>query len=158
MPTSLKLMLGERGRGRRPINDKEPKVKIALPPAPDDLDLVAKKEWRRVARYLYDLGIMSSLDTGVLHAYCVAHSDDLHYRRTLRREGAVLTAASTGRRYKNPVVSLAAEARRDKLKCAVEMGMTPSARTRIRVDEIPKLETDEDAGGANRDEFLDEPA
>jgi P27 family predicted phage terminase small subunit len=150
-PTAIKILEGN--RGGRPLNDREPRPAIVLPKPPDHLDTLARKEWNRVAHELYSLGILSSLDVGVLAAMCVAHSDEIDAVRALRRQGKVLKDRH-GRLYQNPMMKIANDARRDKIRFAIELGMTPSARSKIRIDEIPKLDTPEDA--SNRDEFLDD--
>ncbi len=143
MPTALKLLTGN--RGRRPLNHREPKPEITLPPPPDYLDAIARREWDRVAPELYELGVLSRLDIGVLAAMCTAHSEEVACTNLVRKQGAVLYGPKQ-RPYPNPLIKLAAAARRDKVRFAIELGMTPSARTRISVDRL-----DDDG----KDEFLD---
>ena len=147
LPTALKLLTGN--RGRRPLNHREPKPEIALPPAPDHLDPVARKEWDRVAPELFALGVLSRLDVAVLAAYCCSHSLELTAASYVRRHGAVLSGPR-GRQYANPMLKIANEARRDKMRFAVEFGMTPSSRTRLDVGQLGKFKLDDDG-----DEFLD---
>jgi P27 family predicted phage terminase small subunit len=143
MPTALKILSGN--RGRRPLNHREPKPEIVLPPPPDHLDSIGRQEWDRVAPVLYELGVLSRLDVGVLAAMCAAHSLDVTLTNLVCKHGAVLYGPKQ-RPYPNPMLKLAAAARRDKVRFAIELGMTPSARTRISV-----VRLDDDG----EDEFLD---
>lgn len=151
-PTALKILEGN--RGRRPLNDREPKPPVALPPPPDHLDAVAIREWRRVCKQLYELGIMSRLDVAILACYCDSYSEWVHFKRDIRTRGTIISNRKRGR-VVNPMIRLAMQAKRELARYAVELGITPSARSRVRVDEIPKLETEEDEAGRDRDEFLD---
>jgi len=150
-PTALKILEGN--RGRRPLPDREPKPAIVLPKPPDDLDMVARKEWARVASELYAIGILSTLDVGVLAEMCAAHSICVRARREMRRQGEIIKGKGKGRDYVNPWWRVFEQSRNAKIKCMIELGMTPSARSRVRVDEIPKFDSETDA--QNRDEFLD---
>ena len=53
MPTALKILTGN--RGKRPLNENEPKPKVKKLKPPEYLDKVAKKEWSRIAPILPDL-------------------------------------------------------------------------------------------------------
>ena len=70
LPTALRLISGN--PGKRPINGREPKPVISIPTCPAHLMPLAKTEWKRLARYLHDPGIISELDRAALAAYCQA--------------------------------------------------------------------------------------
>ena len=69
-PTVLKLIKGN--PGKRPINKREPKPEPGLPKCPAHLNDLAKLEWRRVAKELDSVGLLTKLDRAVLAAYCKA--------------------------------------------------------------------------------------
>ena len=121
LPRAIKLL-----RGCTPVRgpDRSPKPEIVLPAAPDYLDTVARREWTRVAAELYELGVLSNLDVGVLAAMCSAHSAEIAFTNEVRRRGPVLYGAKQ-RPYPNPFLKLAAEARRDKVRFGLELGYTP---------------------------------
>ena len=61
-PTALKVLEGDRGKGRRPINEHEP-----IPPGggvkcPSWLLPEAKKEWKRLAASLEAMGVLTMAD------------------------------------------------------------------------------------------------
>ncbi|MGH7083545.1 MAG: phage terminase small subunit P27 family [Acetobacteraceae bacterium] len=136
-PTHLKLITGN--PGKRPLNPAEPKPASAAPPAaPAELSEEAKTEWRRVARRLYGLGLLSGIDRAALAAYCQAYGRWRRAERALaemaRRDsvtGGLLVKTSNGNAIQNPLVGIANKAMADMVRYAAEFGMTPSARSRI---------------------------
>jgi phage terminase small subunit len=71
IPTAVKIAMGN--PGKRPLNKREPKPVIAIPTCPAHLMPAAKNEWKRLAHYLHDLGVISELDRAALAAYCQAY-------------------------------------------------------------------------------------
>jgi phage terminase small subunit len=51
MPTALKVVMGN--PGKRPLNQLEPKPRLAIPSCPAHLHATAKAEWKRLARQLH---------------------------------------------------------------------------------------------------------
>lgn len=129
-PTYLKLITGN--PGRRPLNDKEPAPQLALPSVPPHLSDAAKVEWGRVCNEMYDLGIMTRLDRGVLAAYCQAYADWCLYSEQVEKFGS-LAKGSKGQPIISPVVKLRNAARAEMVRFAAELGITPSARSRVSV-------------------------
>lgn len=158
-PTNLKLVKGN--PGKRPLNKKEPKPKISLPSAPDHLCFSAKHEWKRVAKALYDLGLLSELDRAALAAYCNAYGRWVAAEKKLKAAakedpeyGGLLIETSNGNLIQNPLVGIANTARKEMARLAGEFGMTPSARTGIEAaplgadlpgqEQTPNADYDED--------------
>ena len=67
-PTALRET-GPRSHHKKK-NRREPKPAKAIPPCPRELSKVAKREWRRVSKQLYDLGLLTHIDRAALAAYC----------------------------------------------------------------------------------------
>ena len=59
-PTNLKMLRGN--PGKRKLNTNEPDPPPAIPSCPSHLDKVAKREWRRISKELFEMGIISKLD------------------------------------------------------------------------------------------------
>lgn len=143
-PTKLKLIEGN--RGHRPINRDEPQVPPALLDPPDHLSELAKEEWRQIQPQLFHCGIMTTLDRSTLEGYCQSYGDWVEYRQIIARMAArdevtrgLLLRTANGFR-DNPLVHMANRAKSDFLRFAGELGMTPSARTRINT--APPLDAD----------------
>lgn len=128
-PTAAKIRAGN--PGRRSLNPAEPKPAIKLPTCPRHLDPVARKEWRRVARTLVDLGILTPIDRAVLVAYCRAWSLYVEADRKVQEQGSMLTSTKTGLPYQNPYLNQLTAASKDMVRYATELGMTPASRSRI---------------------------
>jgi P27 family predicted phage terminase small subunit len=137
-PTHLKLVTGN--PGRRPLNAREPKPEISIPPVPAELCDDAKEEWARVSVELHRAGMLTTVDRGVLAAYCQAYGRFITAERMLRKlaeknpatQGLIIKTTN-GNAIQNPLIGIANKAHNDMVRYAVEFGMTPSARSRIQV-------------------------
>ena len=137
-PTYLKLIKGTR---KSRINKAEPMPAPALPAAPDHLNDEAKVEWKRVAEDLFRLGVLTEIDRVVLAAYCQAYgrwsrAEAVLAEMAKRDEltGGLMVRTISGNAIQNPMVGIANKAMADMVRYATELGMTPSARTRIHAD------------------------
>lgn len=135
-PTRLKLITGN--PGKRPLNRYEPAARASLPAPPAHLTDDALEEWRRVAAELHRLGLLSEIDRTALAAYAQAYGRWVKAERALSRmaekdllTGGLMIRTSNGNAIQNPLVGTANAAAAAMMKYAVELGMTPSARTRI---------------------------
>lgn len=140
-PTHLRVIEGN--PGHRAINANEPKPGVSKGlSAPSHLNSDAKREWKRVARSLELLGLLSDIDRGALAAYCQSYgieaaasrAIDKHMRSDDGRKWGMLVATPSGALIQHPLVGVARRARLDMVKFAAEFGMTPSARSRVKVE------------------------
>lgn len=130
-PTFLKRLTGN--PGRRPLNENEPQPKRTLPPCPDFLDEAARREWRRLTEYLYDVGILSELDGPALATYCQAFSRWQYAEEQLAKFGPVILSPDKKFPVQSPYLAIANKAMEQMLKVLIEFGMTPSSRSRVTV-------------------------
>ena len=137
-PTALKLVTGN--PGRRPLNENEPKPAADMPTMPPWLDREAKAEWRRQAPELYAVGIITIVDGAVLAAYCAAYSlwkrAEIRLQKMARTDDAalyegILVKTKAGNVILNPLQGAANVARRDMVRLAAELGLTPSSRANL---------------------------
>src|SRR3990167_4908977 len=105
VPTHLKLLRGN--PGRRPINDQEPQPDAIFLDPPQDLSEVARKEWGRVARDLFDLGIVTKLGT--------------------------IIKTKKGNIIQNPYLAVENKAMEQMKAFMVELGLSPSSRSRVKI-------------------------
>ena len=66
-PTAIKELEGN--PGKRPLNQNEPKPKKTAPSCPKWLDKEAKKEWRRLAAKMEQMGVLSEVDMAAFAGY-----------------------------------------------------------------------------------------
>lgn len=137
-PTALKLIEGN--RGHRPLNENEPKPEAGMPVRPAHLDPDACAEWDRVAPELYATGVLTVVDGAALGAYCTAFSVWAKAERRIqaqaRNDDTVLAEGLTiktksGNIIQNPLLGIANVARRDMVRMAADLGLTPSSRANL---------------------------
>ena len=110
-PTALRVLEGN--RGHRPIPENpQPALLYTKPPKSLDGNRIARREWRRRGKILYDLGILTEADQTAFEMYC-----DLYSRWYNADADKKVAYAKEARMFMN------------------EFGMTPSARTKIHVKE-----------------------
>jgi len=92
----------------------------------------AKSEWRRVARVLHEMGVLTQLDRILLATYCEAYSTWRDAIDLIAKEG--LTAVSSkGSPCVHPAYRIARETRAQIHRLAAEFGFSPSSRCRIEL-------------------------
>ena len=151
-PTLLKILEGN--PGKRPLNADEPKPQLVTTmKAPRNLGKVARREWARVARELMRMQLLTEVDTTALAAYCQSYERWIQAEAEIAQSGLVVETV-TGRRIANPAIAVANRSMELMHRFLVEFGMTPSARTRIRVSKAEEasggLLNGEWAGGAKK--------
>jgi len=149
IPTAAKALAGKRDRnpnkGREPQFGGEAKC-------PAHLNKIAKAEWRRVAPYLSDQGVLTACDQASLAAYCSAYARWVEAEEALRTGGrdktplALVYTTKTGYPIPNPYIGIANSALQVMHKFCSEFGMTPTSRTRIGAEK---------AAGGSGDAFTD---
>jgi P27 family predicted phage terminase small subunit len=133
LPTQLKLITGN--PGRRPLNENEPKPRVALLRPPAELNDEGRIEWRRVARELYTLGILTTVDRAALFAYCQSYGRLMRAEREFAAAGGnLLVRSKRDTAFLNPLISVANLHMANTIRYASEFGMTPSARSRIKTE------------------------
>lgn len=128
-PTRLKLLTGN--PGKRPLNILEPEPGPAIPTCPAHLVPTAKAEWKRLARELYDLRILSRLDRAALAGYCQAYGRWVEAERKLQDTPVILKLPS-GYLQQNPWLTIAIKQQELMQRFAAELGLTPASRSRVQ--------------------------
>ena len=127
-PTALKILEGNPGRRR--LNEREPKPDKKAPPCPKWLEDEAKKEWKRLAKALERMGVLSELDMAVFAAYCQAYGRWKQAEDKIT-DGNLVFLTPSGYPQQNPYLSIAQQNMRLMHRFASEFGLTPAARSRI---------------------------
>lgn len=130
-PTETKKLEGN--PGKRKLNSQEPQPDVAIPECPKHLREIARQEWVRITAELVKLKIITNIDRAALVAYCQAWEDYVYASSMVEVEGAVITSEKGGC-YQNPWVSIKNSAMDRMVRISAEFGMTPSSRSRIKVE------------------------
>jgi P27 family predicted phage terminase small subunit len=110
---------------------------------PPHLTADAREEWDRLAHTLWEVGILTRADRATFAAYCQAYGRWVTAERFVNQMAledehkefaALVVKTKTGHMIQTTMVGVANKAMADMLKFALEMGLTPSARTRINAD------------------------
>ena len=142
-PTALKMLEGN--PGGRPLNTKEPKPAKKAPRCPSWLEDEAKKEWKRMAKVLEQMGLLTEMDMAAFAGYCQAYARWKEAEEFLTQHGSMVRTPN-GYLQQVPQVSIAQTNMKIMLKFCEQFGLTPSARSRIvggengdEEDEMEKL-------------------
>jgi len=130
-PTELKILEGN--PGKRPINTQEPIPNKKAPRCPAWLEPEAKKEWRRTAKQLEELGILTEVDMAAFAGYCQAYARWKEAEEFISKHGTIVKTPS-GYWQQVPQVSIAQTYLKIMNKFCEQFGLTPSARSRIVAD------------------------
>lgn len=129
-PTALKVLRGN--PGKRPLPADEPKPPLGLPEPPDHLNTVAMAEWARIGPALARIGVVTQVDRAVLAGYCAAYARWAMAEQYIQSGLDLLDEGAMGGMVVNPYVRIANQSLDVMHKYMVELGLTPSSRTRIK--------------------------
>ena len=138
-PTALNVLEGN--PGKRPLNDKEPQPERKAPRCPSWLEPEAKKEWKRMAKTLEAIGVLTQVDKAAFAGYCQAYARWKEAEEFLSKHGTIFKTPS-GYIQQVPQVAIARNYLQIMKDFCSEFGLTPAARTRIRVDTEPVTSVD----------------
>lgn len=129
-PTPTAIKEPEGNPGKRALNEREPKPQKKAPACPKWLENEAKKEWRRLARQMEQLGIMTQVDMAAFAGYCQAYARWKGAEEFITQHGSIVKTPS-GYWQQVPQVSIAQTYLKIMNKFAEQFGLTPSSRSRI---------------------------
>lgn len=130
-PTALKKLAGN--PGKRALNNGEPQPRVVLPPAPDHLKNDERIKWNELAKELHELGVLTSLDQDALAFYCVLFVRWKKAEQVVHEKGEIIKTTN-GNIIQNPYLSIANRALEQMNKLGAEFGMTPSSRSRVKIE------------------------
>jgi P27 family predicted phage terminase small subunit len=139
-PTKLRKLGGK--AGHRALNDAEPAVPVEIPEMPTGLSEFAQVEWNVMLPMLEKLGMVSRIDGKALAAYCHCYARWFEAEKEVERLGLIMdeTIFNTKgeevgyKRKANPAVAMSNDALKLMKSFLIEFGMTPAARSRLRVE------------------------
>jgi P27 family predicted phage terminase small subunit len=125
-PTRLKELAGN--PGKRALNKAEPKPTGILAP-PKTLSKDATAIWRHVVGAM-PTGVFTSVDQGLLTAYCEAYATHQRATIALKTEPLMVTG-STGQMVVSPWVKLRADQARLMITLSARLGFDPISRAHL---------------------------
>ena len=138
-PTAIRRLEGN--RGKRAWNHDEPQPPDAMPRCPDHLAPVAKTEWRRVARTLHRMGVLTTIDRAALAAYCQSYAKWVEAEGKMK-ETPPLVKTPSGYVQQSPWLTIANKQLELMGRFMTELGMTPAARSRVTAGD-PRMQVPE---------------
>jgi P27 family predicted phage terminase small subunit len=130
-PTSIKILRGN--PGNRPLNGDEPAPPDADLSPPPCLDGVALEKWNEIAPLLAKMGVLSQADRSLLTRYCVLHEQWVVVSKHVREHG-MTQLTSTGYSQITAEGTLFKSLPGDLLRIEQQFGMTPAARSTLKVN------------------------
>ena len=142
LPTALKALEGDRGKGRRPLNENEPTPPQEKTKCPDWLMPDAKKEWKRLAPSLVAMVVLTDQYIEAFAGYCQAYARWREAEEFLSQHGTIFKTPS-GYVQQVPQVSIAMQNLKIMQSFCAEFGLTPSSRARLYANTGEKTDTDD---------------
>ncbi|MET1006587.1 MAG: phage terminase small subunit P27 family [Propionibacteriaceae bacterium] len=127
LPTNLKLV---KGSPKSQINDDEPIPEEGIPTCPVR-DVLVREVWDYTVEQLRKMRVITLADRDVLLAYCQAVIMHRRASEVLDRTGYLIEAEAGI--FPHPAMRMQREAAMLMKQFASEFGLTPAARTRIKV-------------------------
>lgn len=158
-PKPVGLRIIEGNRGKRPLPEEPDLYTGEMPEPPPFLNDDALEHWYANVELLFERGVVTKSDGTALATYCqlygrwaqaerafAEHQRDFEKRKaeaeaageTLPVSSAYLAYTPNGASMQHPLIGAANTAARDLMRYAIELGLTPSARTKIRPEKTGK--------------------
>jgi P27 family predicted phage terminase small subunit len=144
IPTNIINLRGGSAITHRPPRDAEPRPPEKMPRCPSHLDDFARREWRRAAKILGPIGLLTEIDMMIFAAYCEAYSRWVYANTKAAETGMVYVEGakkdpSTGKMVGgiprlNPYLRIAREAYDQMIKAGMQIGMSPVSRATLKVE------------------------
>ena len=132
-PTALKELAGN--PGKRALNKDEPKPKQKRPSCPKHLVGEARREWGRMSKQLFELGLLTEVDRAALAGYCQAWARWVQAEEEMgKKDFKMISLTDSGYPVVSPWMGIANQAMKQMLRFLTEFGMTPASRSRVTVN------------------------
>lgn len=132
-PTALKQLEGNPGKRKLPEKEPSAPLLLEIPKPPSFLMPLAKKHWKQMAQELQACGLLTAIDLDTFGAYCNCWALWVEAQQNLKKYGPVQRNAA-GIPVNSVFVDQSIKWLNQMLKYQKELGLTPSARTRVQVD------------------------
>ena len=122
-----------------------------MPKMPAGLSMDAKREWRRVGRSLYRMGLLTELDRMTLAVYCEIYARYERCQAVLSEQGDTYIRPN-GEPKQRPEYFIVQNCLKELRSFIALFGLSPSARIRLQVEQPDKPDAMDkllDQGGRN---------
>ena len=121
-----------------------PAVPDGLPRCPPHLSATARREWRRLATPLYEIGVLTLADRAALAAYCQAYGRWVEAEEKLA-DTPLLLRTPSGYVQQSPWLAISNKQLELMGRTMSELGLTPVSRARVAVpnagtDRVDRIE------------------
>jgi P27 family predicted phage terminase small subunit len=130
-PSAIKELAGN--PGKRALNKKEPRPAAGIPECPAHIKGAGRTEWNRLIASLTEMKLLSSVDRAELSLCCSAWAMYVKASGKIEKEGEVIISDKGGM-YQNPWVAIRNRSMEQVHKFYTEFGLTPSSRSRVKVE------------------------
>jgi len=133
-PTNLKILEGSFIKNPQRRNTSEPEAPDKLPRCPSHLDAAGKKKWRETLAILKEMNIASTAYADLLELYADTYSRWRDAREKVLKVGIATVTKDTDGNVtirRNPFETAMHKYRDALVKIEAELGLTPSAKSRL---------------------------
>jgi len=129
IPTAIQEAKGAYAKNPGRRNDREPQAEPGWPEIPEAVegDDLARAKWFETCRILADMKVLTTADSNCIAQLCLAHSQQMRCWEVIKGGNTVFVG-----RLRPEAKDFHVYADRI-IRCSVELGLTPSARTRVKV-------------------------
>jgi P27 family predicted phage terminase small subunit len=131
-PTAKAALLGFPGKRARNLAEPQPPSSPTVPPSPDWIGDHGRAYWEQQAPIAHQAGLLTELDVAAFAAK--AESWDTYRRATIALQSGFTHSTPNNGESPKPETAIRKQALADWIRLAIEFGMTPSARSRIRAN------------------------
>jgi P27 family predicted phage terminase small subunit len=121
----------EARKGKKRIEGTARRLDDAPPECPAHLDERARAKWAEVVALLDALGTLSRSDRDLIALYCESHSRYVLACEQLTKPGDHWYETDKGALMNHPWFNIRSNLAKDLIRIAAELGLTPSARSRV---------------------------
>lgn len=146
-PTVMKIMEGTYRKDRAVPNEPKPEVVVIPPPMPEGLNDFAQKEWEKMTLELTKIGMLTTIDSSQLAAYCNEignYWECEQLRKEVKAENESDEAQEKAAQFYKNYFDMAQKHLKAARDLAIQFGFTPASRTRINLpkkDEVNPLDS-----------------
>ena len=126
--------------GRRPFNKNQPEPPVKIPKPPIKLGRIARRHWKYVVPLLEEMGVLSSIDSAALAAYCQTFEQWSNLEDVIKADNKLAKDDENKLSLKDrlSVGRSLIQIRNQMRLMLAEFGMTPASRGRVSVLDYKK--------------------